>query len=211
MLLENNYFDIPELYYSSYTGDEITAKTQKEIISNFEKANFGIITCVYALSEGKDLPYLDAVVFAENMTSPIRIVQSALRAIRKNINEPYKRAKIILPILNRDDWFENNENPDLKKVKEVIYQMGLEDETITQKINVFRILTNFVFSTGPHPSRVLFYLQCRSERRTSARIVRTRIPEASCLASLHAGVPRTADERMDEEQTTVERMDHGRA
>ena len=139
MLLENNYFDIPELYYSSYTGDEITAKTQKEIISNFEKANFGIITCVYALSEGKDLPYLDAVVFAENMTSPIRIVQSALRAIRKNINEPYKRAKIILPILNRDDWLENNEKPDLKKVKEVIYQMGLEDETITHKIKVFRI------------------------------------------------------------------------
>ena len=34
---------------------------------------------------------------------------------------------------------ENNENHDLKKVKEVIYQMGLEDETITQKIKVFRI------------------------------------------------------------------------
>jgi len=43
--------------------------------------------------------------------------------------------------LNRDDWLENNENPDLKKVREVIYQMGLEDETISQKIRVFRIDT----------------------------------------------------------------------
>jgi superfamily II DNA or RNA helicase len=138
MLLENNYFDIPELYYSSYTGiiRGMTAKTQKEIIYNFEKAKFGIITCVYALSEGNDLPYLDAVVFAENMYSNIRIVQSALRAIRKNINEPYKVAKIILPILNRDDWLENNENQDLQKVREIIYQMGLEDETIQQKIKV---------------------------------------------------------------------------
>jgi hypothetical protein len=50
-----------------------------------------------------------------------------------------KKTKIILPILNRDDWLENNENPDLKKVREVIYQMGLEDETITQKIKVFKI------------------------------------------------------------------------
>jgi hypothetical protein len=91
------------------------------------------------LGEGWDFPLLDGVVFSENMSSNIRIVQSALRASRKNSNEPDKKTKIILPILNRDDCLENNENPDLKKVREVIYQMGLEDETITQKIKVYRI------------------------------------------------------------------------
>jgi hypothetical protein len=91
------------------------------------------------LGEGWDFPLLDAIVFAENMTSNIRIVQSALRASRKNENQPNKITKIILPILNKDDWLENNNNPDLKKVREVIYQMGLEDETITQKIKVFNI------------------------------------------------------------------------
>ena len=83
--------------------------------------------------------YWMVLYFAENMTSNIRIVQSALRASRKNKKDTNKKTKIILPILNRDDWLENNENPDLKKVREVIYQMGLEDETITQKIKVFRI------------------------------------------------------------------------
>ena len=73
------------------------------------------------------------------MSSNIRIVQSALRASRKNKHQPNKITKIILPILNKDDWLENNNNPDLKKVKEVIYQMGLEDETITQKIKIFNI------------------------------------------------------------------------
>jgi hypothetical protein len=115
------------------------SKDQKEIINNFEKAKFGIITCVYCLGEGWDFPLLDGVVFSENMTSNIRIVQSALRASRKNKKDTNKKTKIILPILNRDDWLENNENPDLKKVREVIYQMGLEDETISQKIKVFRI------------------------------------------------------------------------
>jgi len=138
ILLDDSYFDIPDLYYSNYHS-EMKSKDQKEIINNFEKAKFGIITCVYCLGEGWDFPLLDGVVFAENMTSNIRIVQSALRASRKNKNDINKKNKIILPILNRDDWLENNENPDLKKVREVIYQMGLEDETITQKIKVFRI------------------------------------------------------------------------
>lgn len=138
MLLDDNYFDIPDLYYSNYHS-EMKSKDQKEIINNFEKTKFGIITCVYCLGEGWDFPLLDGVVFAENMTSNIRIVQSALRASRKNKNDTNKKTKIILPILNRDDWLENNENADLKKVREVIYQMGLEDETITQKIKVFRI------------------------------------------------------------------------
>ena len=138
MLIDDNYFDIPDLYYSNYHS-EMKSKDQKEIINNFEKAKFGIISCVYCLGEGWDFPLLDGVVFAENMTSNIRIVQSALRASRKNKKDINKKTKIILPILNRDDWLENSENPDLKKVREVIYQMGLEDETIIQKIKVFRI------------------------------------------------------------------------
>ncbi len=138
MILDDNYFDIHDLYYSNYHS-EINSKDQKEIINNFEKAKSGIITCVYCLGEGWDFPLLDAVVFAENMTSNIRIVQSALRSSRKNKLQPNKITKIILPILNRYNWLENNENLDLKKVREVIYQMGLEDETITQKIKVFRI------------------------------------------------------------------------
>lgn len=133
MLLDDNYFDIPDLYYSNYHS-EMKSKDQKEIINNFEKAKFGILTCVYCLGEGWNFPLLDGVVFAENMTSKIRIVQSALRASRKNKKEPNKITKIILPILNRDDWLENDENVDLKNVREVIYQIGFEDETITQKI-----------------------------------------------------------------------------
>jgi len=146
MLLDDNYFDIPELYYSNYHS-EMKSKDQKEIINQFEKAKYGIITCVYCLGEGWDFPLLDAVVFAENMSSNIRIVQSALRASRKNSVEPNKITKIILPILNKEDWLENAENPDFKKVREVIYQMGLEDITISQKMNVSKI--NVEKQVGP--------------------------------------------------------------
>jgi predicted helicase len=136
--LEDDYFDLPDLYFSNYHS-KMKSNEQQKIINKFEKSKYGIITCVYCLGEGWDFPLLDGVVFAENMTSNIRIVQSSLRASRKNLKEPNKITKIILPILNKGEWLEDNENQDLKKVREVIYQIGLEDETISQKIKVFKI------------------------------------------------------------------------
>ena len=141
ILINDNYFDIPNLYFSNYISDMKT-KEQTNIIDKFQKAQFGIITCVYCLGEGWDFPKLDGVVIAENMTANIRIVQSTLRASRKNKEEPNKITKIILPILNRDNWLENNDNNDLKKVREVIFQMGLEDETIMTKVKVYKIPIN---------------------------------------------------------------------
>jgi hypothetical protein len=82
---------------------------------------------------------IDGVVFAEIMNSNIRIVQSALSASRKNKNDVTKITKIILPILNKGNWLENNDDQDFKKVRVVIYQMSLEDETISQKIKVSNI------------------------------------------------------------------------
>lgn len=132
-LLNENYFHLPNLYYSNYNSD-MSISHQKEIIYNFRHAPCGIISCVYCLGEGWDFPLLDGVVFAENMTSNIRIIQSALRACRKNNYDVNKETKIILPIFNN-----SNENTDLKKVKEVIYQMGIEDETICHKIKAYDI------------------------------------------------------------------------
>jgi superfamily II DNA or RNA helicase len=137
-LLESKYFELPDLYYSNYHSD-MKSYNQSNIISKFQESKNGIISCVYCLGEGWDFPLLDGEVFSENMTSVIRIVQSALRACRKNKKEPNKIAKIILPILNNEDWLEKLENQDFRKVSEVIYQMGLEDETIISKIKAYKI------------------------------------------------------------------------
>jgi predicted helicase len=138
MLIDNEYFNIDYLYYSNYHS-EMKSSEQTAILNNYNKARFGIISCVYCLGEGYDNHVIDAVVFAENMSSNIRIVQSALRASRKNKLETNKITKIILPILNKADLLENSDNLDFKKVREVCYQIGLEDETIEQKMKVFKI------------------------------------------------------------------------
>ena len=51
ILINDNYFDIPNLYFKNYISDMKT-KEQTNIIDEFQKAQFGIITCVYCLGEG---------------------------------------------------------------------------------------------------------------------------------------------------------------
>jgi hypothetical protein len=139
ILLKKKYFSLEskDLIYEKYDS-ETNEKKLKNNLENFQNSAAGILVCVYCLGEGYDLPLLDGVVFGENMTSNIRIVQSALRASRKNDKEPGKVSKIIVPILNVSNWLDNHENPDFKKIRETIYQMGLEDETVMEKVCVLR-------------------------------------------------------------------------
>ena len=136
-LIAKEYFEL-SLFHSSYTSTQ-TDNEHTRILSQFGKKQYGIITCVYCLGEGWDFPLLDGVVFAENMTSNIRIVQSALRACRKNNDFSEKRAKIILPVLDLDEYVDGKQTPDLLKVREVVRQMGMEDAEITQKLQVFAL------------------------------------------------------------------------
>jgi superfamily II DNA or RNA helicase len=134
-LLECGYFTVPlNFYYSDYHS-RLQSKDLITIEKKFSESASGILTSVYKLGEGYDLPLLDGVVFSENMTSAIRILQSALRASRKNKNEPKKKTKIIVPILYSENWLDDT-TQDFVKIREIIYQMGLEDELISQKMKV---------------------------------------------------------------------------
>lgn len=141
LLTNLKVFQFNEIAINCYNSN-LSLKTQKIVLHQFERSKKGVISCVYCLGEGWDFPLLDGVVFAENMSSTIRIVQSLLRASRLNKMEPNKKAKIILPILCTDDWLYSNDNTDLKKVKTIIQQLGQEDETVIQKMESFALLSD---------------------------------------------------------------------
>ncbi len=132
------------IYCSVYTS-ELSTIVQQTTLKRFEQSPFGILVCVYCLGEGWDLPLLDGVVFAENMTSTIRIVQSALRPCRKNMNEPHKRSKIILPIYDPTNELLMTtsttpcQSEDMMKIKTVIGQLSQEDTDILHRIQTFRM------------------------------------------------------------------------
>lgn len=93
----------------------------------FKKAKYGIISSVYIFGEGFDMPKLNGVIFAEQMESEIRIVQSALRPNRLNKNQPEKIAYVIIPYINDDEL----------KIKQVVRNMGNNDENIEQRIKYY--------------------------------------------------------------------------
>jgi superfamily II DNA or RNA helicase len=133
-MLEKGVFSLDNFFVNTYFGEDSAIK-RKKTLDKFISSSKAIICCVYCLGEGWDLPLLDGVVFAENMTSGIRIVQAALRPCRKN--QSGKIAKIIIPMLYNNDLLTDEENPDFKKIRQILYQLGLDDVSIMEKLRVF--------------------------------------------------------------------------
>ena len=137
LLLENN-FNMVGLYHNAYTGCTEDYNKSK-ILLNFKNHQRGIISCAYCLSEGWDLPLLGGVVFAENMTSIIRIIQAMLRPCRLLSENKRKLARIIIPTVD-ENWLLNNDSDDYKKIKQIIYSLSEEDENIREKITTSKAI-----------------------------------------------------------------------
>lgn len=99
-------------------------KHRNEVLNRFRDSEYGIMSSVQLFGEGFDCPMLDSVLFAENMSSSIRIIQSGLRASRKDPDNENKIAKILIPIFDYQDT----------KVKQVLMKMKEIDVDIDKKI-----------------------------------------------------------------------------
>ena len=131
LIIENRLivFERDTLYYKDYHSK---IKDKSEYLNKFKQSKLGILSCVYELGEGTDIPDLNGVVFAENMESEIRIVQCSLRPNRLNKKYPNKIAYYMIPWIDTDDWDEDG--TPFEKVKKIISKLGNDDETISQKI-----------------------------------------------------------------------------
>ena len=103
-------------------------------VYNFKKTHYGIISCVYIFGEGFDLPKLNGVCIAGNMQSETRIVQYLLRPNRLESGNPNKKAYVIIPYIDTDDW--ERENKSYEKVRNIVSQTRNVDKNIEQKISV---------------------------------------------------------------------------
>lgn len=120
LLLNNNIF----LFNQKVDIYKCTSDTNYDI-SNLDNNNYNILCSVYSLGEGFDLPFLDSVIFSENMTSDIRIVQSMLRPCR-NFNTK-KIALIVVPIICNQYIAYNDE---FKKIRQIIKSINNDQEYI---------------------------------------------------------------------------------
>ena len=125
------------------SGKTPTGTRAKEI-DQFSKAPRSLITNARCLTEGVDVPNIDAVLFADPKKSLVDIVQAVGRALRP---APKKRfGYVIVPVVH-----EKNANPDdildsdsFKEVLTTLRALGTQDDDL---IEYFRLI-----SQGKHPS-----------------------------------------------------------
>lgn len=122
-----------ELVYNKALHSKNCKNVDKEI-DIFKHSEYGIIPCVYIFMEGFNLPKLNGVCVVGNMQSETRIVQSLLRPNRLERGNPNKKAYIIIPYIDSDNW--ETENKSFERVRAIISQMRNVDENIGQKIVV---------------------------------------------------------------------------
>jgi hypothetical protein len=145
ILLELNIINIDKSNYYNKSLHSNSKKNLNDIklsngsikegeITKFKKASWGIISSVYIFGEGFDCPQLNGVIFGENMVSEIRIVQSTLRPNRLNSDFPNKKAYVIIPYIDTENFITDNESFD--KCRKIIAKIRNVDEIIEQKIDV---------------------------------------------------------------------------
>jgi superfamily II DNA or RNA helicase len=115
------------------------AKIRDEIKHQFGLTEKGVLTNVRCLSEGVDLPEVDAVMFCDERTSVIDLVQAVGRALRKPEGED-KIATILLPVPIPEDaetlddipWDESN---GMATFHWIIQAMRDQDEELHEEVN----------------------------------------------------------------------------
>jgi predicted helicase len=129
-------------------GMNVSLKTKK--LRQFAKDNgdnqVNFLNNVKFLTEGIDVPNLDAVVFLQPKKSQVDIVQAVGRALRKDNNNPNKKAKIIIPaLLRKNSQLEldlGNSKTNLldeigyETLREVIYNLRDNDERLQDDLEL---------------------------------------------------------------------------
>jgi predicted helicase len=132
--------EVPLVCEAAHVDGTMNA-TQKETKLNWLKADAPANTCrilsnVRCLSEGVDVPSLDAVLFLTPRSSPVEVVQSVGRVMR---NAPGKnRGYVILPVVipaGMDPAEALNDNKVYKVVWEVLQALRSHDDRFDAMIN----------------------------------------------------------------------------
>jgi hypothetical protein len=144
-------------------------------ITKFKKASWGIISSVYIFSEGFDCPKLNGVIFGENMESDIRIVQSTLRPNRLDNNFPNKKAYVIIPYIDTENFITDNDSFD--KCRKIIAKIRNVDESIEQKINVVS-LNKLKYAPSVVPKEIKYHHIIENSEELTKIILRLRYSRA---------------------------------
>jgi len=122
---------------SFFVSGQHSTNRRTVIMNDFKNSQKAIISNARCLTEGVDVPLIDAVFFCDPKNSKIDIVQAAGRALRKNSKNPQKIGRIIIPVFHkRSENVENAIDKSIfKNVIQVVRSLADHDERLQNEIN----------------------------------------------------------------------------
>ena len=132
--------------YTNHVNGTMSAGERKEILSSFAKSERGLISNAKCLTEGVDVPAIDAVYFVDPKNSMIDIVQAVGRALRKSSSKLSDCSYIIIPIVvqNNASLFSHIAPTNFDTLHNVIQAMRSQDSNLADVIDEI----NFSAATG---------------------------------------------------------------
>tara|TARA_B100001250_G_scaffold413034_1_gene445871 strand:+ start:1224 stop:3932 length:2709 start_codon:yes stop_codon:yes gene_type:complete len=147
-----------------------TSSQRNEIMQEFINSERAILSNARCLTEGVDVPGVDAVVFSDKKESPIDIVQAVGRALRINKNNPEKIAKIFIPIVINEE----NSSIDIDKYRhvfEIIESLRMHDQSLSAEIdNLHGALVGISSGNGKKKIRIQKYNNTNLEKLKNSLI-----------------------------------------
>jgi predicted helicase len=123
--------------YCDHINGTMSAGVRKRIFDEFVATPLGVISNVRCLTEGVDVPIIDAVYFADPKNSIIDIIQAVGRSLRKVATNPDKNSYIIIPIIISDEVlnFEDIEPENFSTLHSVVQALRDQDRILADYID----------------------------------------------------------------------------
>ncbi len=132
--------------FTSHINGTMSAGERKKILSEFATSKRGLISNAKCLTEGVDVPAIDAVYFVDPKNSMVDIVQAVGRALRKSKTKSSDCSYIIIPVVipNNASLFSNVAPSNFDTLHNVIQAMRAQDAKLADIIDQI----NFSAATG---------------------------------------------------------------
>jgi Predicted helicase len=123
-----------------HVNGTMSSGERKSHLDEFKEAQIGIMSNARCLTEGVDIPTVDAIAFIDPKKSLIDIVQATGRAMRKA--EGKDKGYIFVPVVvgEDDDPEECLESSDFKTVWQILQAMVEQDQHLKDKVSRLRVL-----------------------------------------------------------------------
>lgn len=127
--------------FFSHVNGTMNSTTRSLIFNQFTKSNIAIMTNAKCLTEGVDLPVIDAVMFVDPKRSIVDIIQAIGRALRLSPIKQNDFAYIILPIVlpKGTTSFSEIEQDSFDTLHNVLQALRDQDERLSDEIDALNL------------------------------------------------------------------------